>query len=212
MTYARFSLFKRLLAPFSSKSRKGRMTKLAGIFDFKPGARILDLGGQAEIWEHVTVPLDITILNLPGVAAAPPEGAIHQFTFVEGDACNVEAFEANSFDFVFSNSVIEHVGDEKNQAAFAREVRRLSGRYWVQTPSIWFPIEAHTGMPFWFFMPRSIRALIIRRWEKKLPAWTGMVKGTTVLSRRAMRAFFTDASLVTERKYGFPKSYIAYKR
>lgn len=32
----------------------------------KPGTRVLDLGGSPSIRENVLVPLDITILNLPG--------------------------------------------------------------------------------------------------------------------------------------------------
>ena len=36
------------------------------MLDIKPGTRVLDLGGSPSIWENVAVPLDITILNLPG--------------------------------------------------------------------------------------------------------------------------------------------------
>ena len=212
MKYARIGAFYRLLGPFSKNARKARMARLVEIFQFKPGARVLDLGGQPDIWRFVSSPLDITILNLPGIAASAPDDTVHSFTLVEGDACNVEAYGDKSFDFVFSNSVIEHVGDAQKQASFAREVRRLADRYWVQTPSIWFPLEAHTGVPFWFFLPERVRAAVIRRWEKKLPAWTDMVKGTRVLSRRNMTAFFSDATVVTEWKFLFPKSYIAYKR
>jgi len=51
-----------------------------------------------------------------------------------------------SFDAVYSNSTIEHVGDESRQALFAAAVRRLAPAYWVQTPSSHFPIEIHTGV------------------------------------------------------------------
>lgn len=187
------------------------MAKVQTLLDLKPGERVLDLGGQPHIWEHIETPLDITILNLPGVAHAAPAGSIHRFTFVEGDACNAPQYADGSFDVVFSNSVIEHVGGPQSQQAFAREARRIAPRYWVQTPSIWFPVEAHTGMPLWFVMPESVRARFIRNWEKKLPDWTDMVKGTTVLSRRSFQDYFPDAAMITEWKYGFPKSYIAYK-
>ena len=211
MNYARVKLFYQLLAPFSKNARGERMANFAKLFGFAPGVRILDLGGQPGIWEFIETPLDITILNLPGIATEAPPNSIHKFTFVEGDACNVEAYDEKSFDAVFSNSVIEHVGGDDKQASFAGEVRRLADRYWVQTPSIWFPVKAHTGMPFWFVLPGFVRAAFIRRWEKKLPAWTGMVKGTTVISRRSMKRFFADAALTTERKFMFPKSYTAYK-
>ncbi|MHA7872781.1 MAG: class I SAM-dependent methyltransferase [Hyphococcus sp.] len=211
LRYARFDAFRRLMGPFAKQTRGARMRQLEEAMALSPGMRVLDLGGQPDIWNFVSTPLEITILNLPGVAAPAPAQSVHSFDYVEGDACKVEAYGDRSFELVFSNSVIEHVGDEAKQAAFASEVRRLAGKYWVQTPSIWFPIEAHTGMPFWFLMPAFMRARFIRNWESKLPAWTQMVKETTVLSRGQMQRFFPDARLMTERKYGFPKSYIACK-
>jgi methyltransferase family protein len=211
LKYARFDAFRRMMGPFSKKTRRTRMALLESLLSLRPAMRILDLGGQPDIWDYVGAPLEITILNLPGIAAAAPAGTIHQFKFVEGDACNVTAYGDKSFEVVFSNSVIEHVGDEEKQQAFAEEVRRLGRKYWVQTPSIWFPIEAHTGMPFWFFMPQVIRANYIKNWERKLPDWTEMVKGTTVLSKRQMQDYFFDGAILTERKFGVPKSYIAYK-
>ena len=209
--YARFDAFRRFLGPFSQQTRGARMRQLETVLGLQPDMRILDLGGQPDIWNHVATPLKITILNLPGIAAPAPAASSHQFEFVEGDACNVSAYADNSFEAVFSNSVIEHVGDEAKQQAFAKEVRRLADKYWVQTPSIWFPIEAHTGMPFWFFMPEAIRNRFIRDWEKKLPDWTEMVKGTTVLSKRQMQDYFPEGEILTERKFGVPKSYIVYR-
>ena len=211
MRYARFDAFRRMLGPFSHQTRQVRMQQLEKLLGVKPGMRVLDLGGQPDIWNFVSAPLDITILNLPGVAAPAPKESTHKFDFVEGDACNVTAYADRSFELVFSNSVIEHVGGEEKQRAFADEVRRLGVKYWVQTPSIWFPVEAHTGMPFWFFMPEFIRQKFIKNWEEKLPDWTEMVKGTTVLSKSEMRDYFPDGSMITERKFGIPKSYIFFK-
>lgn len=211
MRYARFDAFRRLMGPFAQKTRGARMQQMERVLKLQPGMRVLDLGGQPDIWNFVSAPLNVTILNLPGIAAPAPKESVHQFEFVEGDACNVTAYADSSFEVVFSNSVIEHVGDEENQRAFAGEVRRLGAKYWVQTPSIWFPVEAHTGMPFWFFMPEFVRERYIRNWEKKLPDWTEMVKGTTVLSKRQMQDYFPDASVMIERKFAIPKSYIFFR-
>src|SRR5208282_1607695 len=163
----RIKAFYWLLPRFSAFARRRRMGGLMRMLEIKPGTRVLDLGGSPSIWENVPVPLDITILNLPG--GIPSDAldsfdagtSIHTFHFVEGDACNVHQFSDRSFDLAFSNSVIEHVGPQEKQEAFAREAVRLGKSYWVQTPSAWFPIEAHTGMPFYWFYPEQLRLWLL---------------------------------------------------
>ena len=207
----RNEVYSRYLGPFQDKVRRVRMRDMLQRMDIAENARVLDLGGTPSIWRFVDRPLDVTILNLPGSDQPDPGETVHTFRFVEGDATNVSQYEDRSFDFVFSNSVIEHVGGVDKQQSFAQEVRRLSEKYWVQTPSIWFPIEAHTGMPFWFFFPESLRRHFIEKWRPQLPAWTQMVEETTIISKRSMAQYFPDAKVITEHKFGIPKSYTAYK-
>ncbi len=211
LSYLRISLFYSLLRPFSEYTRKRRMHLFKEWLNASTGEvlRVLDLGGCPEIWDFVERPMDITILNIPGENSERRSSSCHRFTYVEGDGCDV-AFDDQSFDLVFTNSVIEHVGDEKRQEAFAREVRRLGRRYWVQTPSKYFPIEAHSGMPFWWFYPASWRQTLIERWRKKLPAWTEYIEGTRVLDVQRLKRLFPEATLKTERILGFPKSYMLY--
>ena len=198
--------------PFSAASRQARAKAFIELMEIKGGERIIDLGGMPKFWSDIPVPLHITVLNLPGSRFEVPQGTLHTFEFLEGDACQVTAFEDMSFDLVFSNSVIEHVGPEEKQAEMAREVKRLAPRYWVQTPSIWFPVEAHTNMPFWWFWPEALKQATIRNWRRKLPAWTEMVEGTRVLLRSQLQALFPDGRIWTERRLGITKSYVVYKR
>jgi hypothetical protein len=206
-----------LLPRFSAFTRRRRMEGLMRMLEIKPRTRVLDLGGSPSIWENVPVPLDITILNLPGgvpsfeLGSSDASTSIHTFHYVEGDACNVHQFPDRSFDLAFSNSVIEHVGPREKQEAFAREVVRLGKSYWVQTPSAWFPIEAHTGMPFYWLYPEQLRAWLLQRSQEKLPTWwTEYVAETRVLSRRQMAELFPNAKLHVEFFFGVPKSYVAY--
>lgn len=178
----------------------------------KPGMRIVDLGGTSYNWQWVSTPLDITVVNLPGVTVDYATCGPHRFHFVEGDATDMQGHADGSFDIAFSNSVIEHVGDAAKQARFAHEVRRLGRGYQVQTPSKYFPLEAHTGMPFWWYYPPSLKQRLIRTWEQKVPEWTDMVKGTTVLSSMEMQRYFPDGALHVERVAGIPKSYTMYRR
>lgn len=91
-------------------------------------------------------------------------------------------FQDQSFDLVFSNAVIEHVGGEVAQRQFVAEHGRV-GRTWVlTTPNLWFPVESHT------------RA-IARHWS---PAWRArQASFSRLLSRRALRA-------MTGRVHGSP--------
>jgi hypothetical protein len=213
----RIKVFYRLLPHVSAVARRRRMERLIRMLEIKPGIRVLDLGGSPVIWENVPVPLDITILNLPGGIPSferdsfDERTSIHTFHFVEGDACDVHQFPDRSFDLAFSNSVIEHVGPSEKQEAFACEVLRLGKSYWVQTPSAWFPIEAHTGMPFYWFYPVRLRAWLLGRSRRMLPAWwTEYIAETRVLSRRRMVELFPRARIHVEFFFGLPKSYIAY--
>ena len=197
-----------ILAPFSKRTRKSRMRLFMRNMNVSEKTSILDLGGQPMIWDSVPASLDLTILNRPGVAVIAHQSH-HNIFYVEGDACEVGGVADRLFDIVFSNSVIEHVGEVSKQAAFAREVRRLGKAYWVQTPSKWFPIEAHCGMPFWWLYPSALQRHFIKRWKKKLPAWTMMVEETTVLSKADLKTLFPEAKVITETILGVPKSYVA---
>ena len=61
-------------------------------------------------------------------------------------------FPHKSFDWVFSNAVIEHVGDFKSQVLFVNEMVRVSKNVFFTTPNKFFPIESHTNVAFrhWF--------------------------------------------------------------
>jgi len=173
-------------------------------------ARIIDLGGSEWIWNLLDHDYHVTMVNLPGWN--PPVSNPEQFVRIEADACDLkDVFPDRSFDLAFSNSTIEHVGDEERQAPFASEVRRLGVAYWVQTPSSRFPIEAHTGVPFYWKMPDWARARFHRSWEEKLPNWNSMMLNTRLLSRRRMQELFPDGQVYLEHRFAFEKSYSFYR-
>ena len=65
-------------------------------------------------------------------------------------------FKDESFDLVFSNAVIEHVGAREQQRAFLGEILRVGKRAFVTTPNRRHPIEFHTVTPLLHYLPPHV--------------------------------------------------------
>ena len=113
------------------------------------------------------------------------DGSGEWTTYVVADGLQLP-FRDRSFDLVYANAVIEHVGDEDAQRILAREAARV-GKVWIiTTPNRWFPIEAHyhTLFSHWssWWAPKGTvtRLLGIRDLRRLVPS--GVVRGTPFLS------------------------------
>src|SRR5262249_16452869 len=125
-----------------------------------------------------------------------------------------------SFDIVFSNSVIEHVGDAKSQQDFAREVTRVGRAFWVQTPNRWFPVEQHLLTPFLHWLPKSwqrvlapratVSALLTRTTpDPRRFYFEHYLNDVRLLGPAEFSTLFPGARVVRERFLGITKSLIA---
>ena len=201
--------------------RRWRRRRLQAFVD-RLGVRrddhILDLGGNIETWALVEQPCRLTLLNMDEASAGtlrpwrlPTNGT--RWQVVVGDATDLSQFADGAFDIVFSNSVIEHLGDADRVARFAREVRRVSRRYWVQTPAWTFPIEAHTGLPLYWFYPRPLRDAWAARHDRRHAdePWHCPLAQTSYLRLDELRELFPDAEVYTERVWGCTKSWSMYR-
>jgi len=98
--------------------------------------------------------------------------ALHypEIPYVQGDACALP-FADQSFDVVYSNAVIEHVGDLERQRRFVAEALRVGRRVFLTTPNKWFPIEVHTRLPLVHWLPKPVAdrayASIGRGWARE---------------------------------------------
>jgi len=134
------SVIKKLLASSDQEESLGKQfrekrfryfeDKIRSTFLGKNEIRILDVGGTQKYWEDKKIVqemnLHITILNLEKI----PVSGDH-FHSVAGDATNLSEYGDNSFDLVFSNSVIEHLYTWENQQKMAAEIRRVGKKYFV---------------------------------------------------------------------------------
>lgn len=207
---------------FVNRLRKKRFEmlekRIESLASQKESFTILDIGGDIDYWKHVgwqNPKFDIFLLNLYENTISASDS--NKFHSVIGNALNIP-FKKDDFDLIFSNSVIEHVGSIQNQRKFAEEVTRLSNRYIIQTPSFWFPLEPHSLIPFFQFIPHKIRALLIMTFNinyfpkaKSYKEAVSVSKTTIMFTKKNFQKLFPEAEIQVERLFGIPKSYTAIK-
>ena len=179
--------------------------------------KILDVGGTQTVWERIGLvdqaDVHITILNLE-----QEECCYKNVHSVVGDARDMGSFHTSQFDIVYSNSVIEHVGNKEQMAKMASEISRVGKRYFVQTPNRYFPIEPHFVFPMFQFLPVSIRTTMVQKfslgWSIRQPDRKRAeheVRSISLLSRRELQLLFPDGRMVEERFLGLTKSLIVQR-
>jgi len=95
--------------------------------------------------EHLTC---ASLSNGQAILAAFP--GVRHVRIVAGEPL---PFERNSFDIVYSNAVLEHVGSRSCQKKFVAEMCRVAPRRFLAVPNRGFPIEHHTCLPFIHYLP-----------------------------------------------------------
>jgi hypothetical protein len=197
----------------AARSRHSRWLELSRRFPDLSELRVLDLGGTPVSWLRSPVrPNSVVTLNLTG-ALTSPESWI---TCLTGDATNPPPeLRGEAFDLVYSNSVIEHVGGHEARTRFVETVRACAPRYWVQTPSRYFPLEPHWMFPGFQFLPVGARMAVSRRWPYghiHSTAQTAFadVSGVELLTPRQMLHYFPDGQVWRERILGMTKSVVAH--
>jgi hypothetical protein len=197
--------------PSTSSFRVKRLQLFLKLLEVKPTDQILDVGGRPDTWGGTGLEGNVTILNID-----LPESRPQPFRWIASDACEMTALRDHSFDIVFSNSVIEHVGDFGRQEMMAHEVRRVGRKYWVQTPYKHFPIEIHFLFPFYQYLPRPLRIGVgrVRPFSHAQVLGLDPIQAADdicLLDRTGFRLLFTDAQILSERFCGLTKSLIAVR-
>ena len=178
----------------------------------------MDLGGTFAYWKSMDFKYadsaEITLLNLE--EAALPTG-YENFTSVAGDATDLHEYGDKQFDLVFSNSVIEHVGDFEAQKRMASEMRRTGKHYYLQTPNRNFFLEPHSFFPFFHFLPVRVRAFLHRRFKLgNMPraesdeAAMAEARSIRLLTRKELEQLFPGAEIKNEKFLFMTKSFCLF--
>lgn len=209
-----------LLAPLMRRFRGQRFDRFCQSLTPNPTGKMLDVGGYPGFWtQYDPVVGNIDCLNIHEVSWDSLAFPLHKISMIKGNGCALEMPDA-SYDILFSNSVIEHVGTWDDQQAFASEARRVGKDLWIQTPAYECPIEPHYVGFYIHHLPK--------KWQKALIRWVTLwgwihrptqeqvdyeVNSIRLLTRKEMATLFPDCEILTERMLGIiPKSYIAYRK
>jgi hypothetical protein len=201
--------------PISARFRRKRFAQILRAEPELLSMRILGVGGSVHFWQKVGVDLDrhdITILNIARDGQSTDMRGINDISAIIIYDGSTIPWPDQHFDWVISNSVIEHV-PPRQRHRFSSEIRGVGLNYLVQTPAFAFPFEPHLVMPFLHWLPRSLGrpiaglglwGLLRRRTRAHINAYFDEVN---LLTLKTFRALFPEGELSIERFAGLPKSY-----
>jgi len=135
-----------------------------------PDDRVADFGatGHADHPVHVffetlfPYPKNLTVIAREAEGAAWFPQRFPGVHFLEADLRSLP-LPGGHFHAGICNAVIEHAGTRAEQAALVREVCRVCQRVMFTTPNRWFPVELHTFLPFFHWLPEPRYRALLRR-------------------------------------------------
>ncbi len=205
----------------NSVSKKLRQRRLKFFSEFcekldKP-LRILDLGGTDYHWRNSVFlnnkDFHITVLN----TEIQNTKDLRNFSFIKKDVTDLKIFEEGEYDIVYSNSMLEHLSDAKEQKKLAEEIQRIGKHYFVQTPNYYFPVEPHFLFPFFQFFSTDVKTKLIMKnnlgWfnkendKDKAKKLAGSIR---LLKQSELKELFPTGNIYYEKYFLLNKSFIIY--
>jgi hypothetical protein len=223
-------IIEKIFKPYSFRFERKRKDLFYEFFNPKSDDKILDLGGDDGRRMAILFPDKRKDIYIADISHRALETAKSKYGFetILLDESGEIPFRDNYFDITFCNSVIEHVTVDKNemfadisetefivksmlrQKKFADEIKRVSKKYFVQTPNKHFIIESHTWFPsFFIYFPRwfQIKTILFlnKFWIKKASP------DFNLLTVNDMKLLFPEANLIKEKSFFMTKSMIVIK-
>ena len=97
-------------------------------------------------------------------------------------------FKDNEFDWVFSNAVIEHVGNDIKQKKFLNEMLRVAKNVYFTTPNKYFPIESHSNI---FFLHWN--NYLFYKYCAKMKTWWSTKEHLYLFSKRRLQCLLEES-------------------
>jgi ubiquinone/menaquinone biosynthesis C-methylase UbiE len=179
--------------PIHQYFRSSKARRFLELLNSVGAGRLLDVGGETDFFNEAFFPIyerfdSATIVNLDHVDHRATDSL--GIRVVNGDGRSLP-FADKSFDWVFSNAVIEHVGSWPDQQRFSAEIRRVAARgYFVTTPNLFFPIEPHTLLPLYQFYPARFKHVAL--W---CSPYMREVENIRLLTKKELQFLFPEAQV-----------------
>lgn len=202
-------------AKLSAKSRKLKMKLLSDAFELRESSRVLDIGGEMDpscpqvIGTHPN-PGNVTVVNVDQGHLDAIQAEFPDVVTRVADARSLP-FPDDSFDLVYSNAVIEHVGTLQDQQAMAREVMRVGRSWFITTPNRWFPFEFHTRLPLIGWLPAPLMKRLARVWSYSHVRGryeSGLETDTRLMTSGELRKMFPTSRLIRCRVTVWPETLV----
>jgi SAM-dependent methyltransferase len=185
------AFIRRSARPIHHHLRSGKAEKFLKLLSTTEVGTLLDVGGgtgmNGEFVRLYKKFCSVTVANLD-----PPDHKIDcscDFRIIIADGRSLP-FENRSFDWVFSNAVIEHVGNWEDQRQFASEIRRVASKgFFITTPNRYFPIEPHALLPLYQFYPERLQPLALHL----SPGYMKEVEHIELLTKKKLQVLFPEA-------------------
>jgi SAM-dependent methyltransferase len=201
------------VSSFTKLSLLSRQRKIALFYKtFQPTrlTRILDVGAEInpdgdrglQLIDSYPWKRNITALNLSEAHVGQIKKKYPEVNAITGDACRLP-WPDKHFDVVYSNAVIEHVGDLARQQQMATEIMRVGKRWFVSTPNRWYPFEFHLRLPFvtWLGGDIYLHAARLVRYNHARRRYDFINRKAEfrLLSLRDMKTCFPGSRIVKQR-------------
>ena len=118
-------------------------------------------------------------------------------------------FEDNTFDFAFSNAVVEHVGDREAQRKFIAEICRVSRKCLISVPDRLFPVEHHTALPLLHYLPQAVHRRLLTLMGR---AQYNSEQTLNLISKNVLQNLLpsgVNVRIVRIRLFGLPSNLVA---
>lgn len=205
-----------LFNQLSTRSRRIKMQMLERYVPLDGSERVLDIGSQVDlqsrqILERFPDQSRITAINVLEEHLDAIRTAYPGVRTMLADARQLP-FPDRSFYFVYSNAVIEHVGDFEAQRRMADEVRRVGKRWFLTTPNRWYPFEFHARMPLISWLPPRWMHKTARLWAynhvRRRYQPGNDSSDVHLLTRRQLQRLFPDSLVLLPRVTFWPETLV----